>query len=68
MRSLLVFFRSEHIQYLVYPLNTVLDDSIGCAVWFAARGQGVMGNGPDKGKPVVSTSRVGYTVYSKVPL
>ena len=22
------------------PLNTVLDDSIGCALWFAARGVG----------------------------
>jgi len=24
----------------VSPLNTVLDDSIGCALWFAARGIG----------------------------
>ena len=46
----------------MYPLNTVLDDSIGCAVWFAARGQGILGNGPDRGKSIVSTSRVGTYV------
>ncbi|XP_073329194.1 asparagine synthetase domain-containing protein 1 [Pagrus major] len=32
--------REERICHLVYPLDTVLDDSIGCAVWFAARGTG----------------------------
>lgn len=32
--------RSRHISHLVSPLNTVLDDSIGCALWFAARGIG----------------------------
>ncbi|KAL9951054.1 hypothetical protein ACROYT_G043647 [Oculina patagonica] len=32
--------RSRHISHLVSPLNTVLDDSIGCALWFAARGVG----------------------------
>ena len=33
---------------LVYPLQSVLDDSIGCAIWFAARGQGhlVTSEGP----------------------
>ena len=25
---------------MVCPLQTVLDDSIGCAIWFAARGLG----------------------------
>ncbi|XP_028992682.1 asparagine synthetase domain-containing protein 1 [Betta splendens] len=34
--------RHEHICHLVHPLDTVLDDSIGCAVWFAARGTGVI--------------------------
>ncbi|RVE58457.1 hypothetical protein OJAV_G00209640 [Oryzias javanicus] len=34
--------RQEHICHLVHPLDTVLDDSIGCAVWFAARGKGVI--------------------------
>ncbi|XP_031145520.1 asparagine synthetase domain-containing protein 1 [Sander lucioperca] len=32
--------RQERICHLVHPLATVLDDSIGCAVWFAARGTG----------------------------
>uniref|UniRef100_A0A1A7WPW6 Asparagine synthetase domain-containing protein 1 n=1 Tax=Iconisemion striatum TaxID=60296 RepID=A0A1A7WPW6_9TELE len=34
--------RQERICHLVHPLETVLDDSIGCAVWFAARGRGVI--------------------------
>ncbi|MGH0116205.1 UNVERIFIED_CONTAM: hypothetical protein FKN15_000132 [Acipenser sinensis] len=32
--------RQKTISHLVYPLETVLDDSIGCAVWFASRGTG----------------------------
>ena len=40
----LVKERNEHIKALLYPLNTVLDDSIGCAVWFAARGRGILRN------------------------
>lgn len=32
--------RSAHIKKLIYPLSTVLDDSLGCALWFAARGRG----------------------------
>ena len=27
---------------MVYPHCTVLDDSIGCALWFAARGVGLL--------------------------
>ena len=34
--------RRERVSHLVYPLCTVLDDSIGCALWFAARGEGVL--------------------------
>ncbi|XP_061464208.1 asparagine synthetase domain-containing protein 1 isoform X1 [Rhineura floridana] len=34
--------RQQHISHLVYPLDTVLDDSIGCAVWFASRGEGLI--------------------------
>ncbi|XP_077474025.1 asparagine synthetase domain-containing protein 1 [Stigmatopora argus] len=34
--------RRERISHLVHPLDTVLDDSIGCAVWFAARGKGFL--------------------------
>jgi len=29
--------RINIIKHLIYPLDTVLDDSIGCAIWFAAR-------------------------------
>ncbi|XP_055967770.1 asparagine synthetase domain-containing protein 1 [Sorex fumeus] len=32
--------RSTRICHLIQPLETVLDDSIGCAVWFASRGVG----------------------------
>lgn len=32
--------RSSRICHLIQPLDTVLDDSIGCAVWFASRGAG----------------------------
>lgn len=32
--------RSEVISDLIYPLNTILDDSLGCALWFAARAKG----------------------------
>lgn len=43
--------REEHFRHLVYPLRTVLDDSIGCALWFAARGEGLLHHsGPREGK------------------
>ncbi|XP_008063256.1 asparagine synthetase domain-containing protein 1 [Carlito syrichta] len=32
--------RRSRICHLIQPLDTVLDDSIGCAVWFASRGIG----------------------------
>ena len=32
--------RDEVIKHLVYPLGSVLDDSIGCALWFGGRGVG----------------------------
>lgn len=32
--------RQQRINHLIYPLDTVLDDSIGCAIWFASRGEG----------------------------
>lgn len=31
--------RKSHIADLIYPLNSVLDDSLGCALWFASCGQ-----------------------------
>ncbi|KAI5734912.1 hypothetical protein M8J77_011885 [Diaphorina citri] len=36
--------RHCHIKDVIYPLDTVLDDSLGCAVWFAARGVGRLGS------------------------
>lgn len=38
----LVELRKSRIASLVYPASTVLDDSIGCAQWFAARGEGYL--------------------------
>ncbi|KAG7202299.1 hypothetical protein KM043_018631 [Ampulex compressa] len=35
-------YRSSRIRDLVYPLSTVLDDSLGCAVWFASRAKGML--------------------------
>uniref|UniRef100_A0A1E1XSL4 Putative asparagine synthase n=1 Tax=Amblyomma sculptum TaxID=1581419 RepID=A0A1E1XSL4_AMBSC len=40
----LQFERANHIHKLIYPLETVLDDSLGCALWFAARGRGMVSN------------------------
>ncbi|XP_046734995.1 asparagine synthetase domain-containing protein CG17486 [Diprion similis] len=34
--------RSTHICNLVYPLRTILDESLGCAVWFASKAKGVL--------------------------
>ncbi|KAJ1186966.1 hypothetical protein NDU88_003745 [Pleurodeles waltl] len=45
--------REQHISHLVLPLCTVLDDSIGCAVWFASRGIGIKTN---HGEPKLYTS------------
>lgn len=50
--------RTNHIRDLVYPLNTVLDDSIGCAVWFAARGKGVVRDDAGVETPYTSSARV----------
>ncbi|NXL36072.1 ASND1 protein, partial [Glaucidium brasilianum] len=36
--------RQQCINHLIYPLHTVLDDSIGCAIWFASRGEGFISN------------------------
>uniref|UniRef100_A0A8C1HAL0 Asparagine synthetase domain-containing protein 1 n=1 Tax=Cyprinus carpio carpio TaxID=630221 RepID=A0A8C1HAL0_CYPCA len=40
--------RQKRICHLVHPLDTVLDDSLGCAVWFAARGTGVINKGVEE--------------------
>ncbi|XP_059092140.1 asparagine synthetase domain-containing protein 1-like isoform X2 [Tigriopus californicus] len=34
----LMAMREKRLKKLLYPLTSVLDDSIGCALWFAARG------------------------------
>lgn len=49
--------RQERISHLVHPLDTVLDDSIGCAVWFAAKGIGMAMDGAEE-KPHTSTAKV----------
>lgn len=36
----LVDYRERIIKRIIYPLNTVLDDSIGCAMYFASSGHG----------------------------
>ncbi|XP_063792789.1 asparagine synthetase domain-containing protein 1 [Pseudophryne corroboree] len=56
----LKLMRQQHITQLIQPLDTVLDDSIGCAVWFASRGIGLLtGNG--EMKPYTSTTKVVLT-------
>ena len=47
--------RAGRVRHLLHPLDTVLDDSIGCAVWFAARGRGV---DSETGREVESRARV----------
>lgn len=49
--------RLECVCHLVHPLDTVLDDSIGCAVWFAARGVGFIAEG-DHQRPFTSSAKV----------
>lgn len=51
--------RMKSISHLVYPLETVLDDSIGCAVWFAARGVGTVTEGTEQ-KAYASAAKVRY--------
>ncbi|XP_034042760.1 asparagine synthetase domain-containing protein 1 isoform X1 [Thalassophryne amazonica] len=50
--------RQEHICHLVHPLDTVLDDSIGCAVWFAARGRGFITEDDDNQRCFTSSANV----------
>ncbi|XP_072541566.1 asparagine synthetase domain-containing protein 1 [Salminus brasiliensis] len=52
--------REKRICHLVHPLDTVLDDSIGCAVWFAARGTGVVSDGAEQ-REHTSTAKVVLT-------
>ncbi|XP_061232360.1 asparagine synthetase domain-containing protein 1 [Neopsephotus bourkii] len=52
--------RQQRINHLIYPLNTVLDDSIGCAIWFASRGEGFISN-QGQLKPYRSPAKVVLT-------
>ncbi|XP_036603513.1 asparagine synthetase domain-containing protein 1 isoform X2 [Trichosurus vulpecula] len=52
--------RQHRISQLVQPLNTVLDDSIGGAVWFASRGAGCAMK-EDEMKPYQSSAKVVLT-------
>ncbi|KAM9364354.1 asparagine synthetase domain-containing protein 1 [Pholidichthys leucotaenia] len=49
--------RVQYICHLVHPLDTVLDDSIGCAVWFAARGAGMVSEDGEQ-RDFTSTAKV----------
>ncbi|VVC33546.1 Hypothetical protein CINCED_3A002965 [Cinara cedri] len=65
--------RFDTIRHLIYPLNTILDDSLGCSLWFASRGLGIC-----DGKWYKTPARVllsgmgadellgGYTRYRKI--
>ncbi|XP_012267837.1 asparagine synthetase domain-containing protein CG17486 isoform X2 [Athalia rosae] len=48
-------YRSSHICNLVYPRRTILDDSLGCAVWFASKAKGIL---TPTGHPYESSSRI----------
>ncbi|KFR09764.1 Asparagine synthetase domain-containing protein 1, partial [Opisthocomus hoazin] len=52
--------RQQCINHLIYPLDTVLDDSIGCAIWFASRGEGFISNQGEL-KPYKSPAKVVLT-------
>ncbi|NXL03269.1 ASND1 protein, partial [Mesembrinibis cayennensis] len=52
--------RQQCIHHLIYPLDTVLDDSIGCAIWFASRGEGFISNQGEL-KPYKSPAKVVLT-------
>ncbi|CAK6448075.1 unnamed protein product [Pipistrellus nathusii] len=52
--------RRARIRHLVQPSDTVLDDGIGCAVWFAARGAGCL-VAPGDARPYRSQAKVVLT-------
>lgn len=47
----------QRISDLIHPLKTVLDESLGCALWFASRGEGNVLDG-DQNLPYSSPSRI----------
>ncbi|CAN7947636.1 unnamed protein product, partial [Ixodes hexagonus] len=50
--------RTRHIRKLIHPLDSVLDDSLGCALWFAARGRGTVVHDNVPGVSYESPARV----------
>lgn len=50
--------RARHIRKLIHPLDSVLDDSLGCALWFAARGRGTIVRDGEPGVAYESPARV----------
>jgi len=38
----LQLYRASRICDLLYPLRTILDESLGCAMWFASRAKGIL--------------------------
>lgn len=69
--SCFVLGRKDCVSHLVVPCASVLDDSIGCAVWFAARGRGrllqlAVAEDGDRGEEdaiVFSSSAFGETLH-----
>ncbi|VDK67510.1 unnamed protein product [Onchocerca ochengi] len=58
--SELVYCRKKYISSAIAPACCVLDDSIGCVQWFAARGEGFLFE--DEEKPFVSGKSEARTV------
>ena len=50
--------RRRRVACLVRPNSSVLDDSLGCALWFAARGRGQILDGNDTDQNYSSPARV----------
>ena len=55
--------RTERVADLAFPNETVLDDSIACAVWFAARGVGLATDDQDGGGDATDDRRCEEEVY-----
>lgn len=68
MYFIILFCRFEYIRYFVYFLEIVLDDSIGCVVWFVVRGEGILGNGDYVGKLYKSSLKVSLDFFRIVCL
>ena len=51
----------------MYPLESVLDDSIGCAIWFAARGRGhLLTSNSVQSDPLVTSGDDGEVLDQKI--